>query len=92
MIFALPAMGSMRLAGDSWKTVPPAKSFDEGTRVEYSLTLLANPEEGGEVIGSGMYEVGEVIYIQAIENDGYDFYDWTMDGEHYLTSGVPVVI
>ncbi|MCF8365623.1 MAG: choice-of-anchor J domain-containing protein [Bacteroidales bacterium] len=83
MIFALPATGSMRPVDESWKTVQSTKSFDEGTRVEYSLTLLANPEEGGEVIGSGMYEVGEVIYIQAIENDGYDFYDWTMDGEHY---------
>lgn len=49
----------------------------------YALNLFASPEEGGQVIGSGIYEAGEVIYIQAIQNEGWGFYNWTKDGAHF---------
>ncbi len=58
-------------------------NYNGEKRIEYQLTLYANPEEGGEVIGSGIYEAGESIYIQCTENDGWDLYNWTWNGEHY---------
>ena len=43
----------------------------------YSLTLLANPEEGGTVIGSGIYNAGDTVNISAIPNTGWEFISWT---------------
>ena len=34
----------------------------------YTLMLVANPEEGGTVIGSGIYNAGDTVYISAIPN------------------------
>jgi hypothetical protein len=43
----------------------------------YNLNLVANPAEGGEVIGSGEYEVGQSVTIEAIPADNYVFINWT---------------
>jgi hypothetical protein len=83
IIYSLPASGSGFITDEIRETSPFVETGEKGARVEYELTLYANPEEGGEVIGSGMYEAGESIYIQCIENDGWDLYNWTWNGEHY---------
>ncbi|HNS30255.1 MAG TPA: carboxypeptidase regulatory-like domain-containing protein [Tenuifilaceae bacterium] len=43
----------------------------------YTLTLLANPPEGGVVIGAGAYEEDDVVTVTATPNAGYFFVNWT---------------
>jgi uncharacterized repeat protein (TIGR02543 family) len=43
----------------------------------YNLTLVANPEEGGELSGEGEYEAGEDVEVTATTNDGWAFISWT---------------
>ncbi len=50
--------------------------------VDYTLTLFANPDEGGYVNGSGEYNYGEEILIEAVANIGVEFINWTGDTEH----------
>jgi len=43
----------------------------------YTLTLVANPADGGVVSGGGEYEEGQVVTITAVANAGYEFVNWT---------------
>ncbi len=43
----------------------------------FTLTLLAEPENGGQPTGGGEYEEGEVIPLSAAPNEGYEFVQWT---------------
>ena len=43
----------------------------------FTITTIANPEEGGIVTGSGTYEFGEVVTVTATPNEGYNFVNWT---------------
>jgi hypothetical protein len=52
----------------------------EGSGCFYDVTLLADPTEGGEVFGSGTYECGTVVTIEAIAAPGYSFVNWYIDG------------
>jgi len=45
--------------------------------IDYTLTLIANPEEGGTVTGAGVYNVGDDVDVDAIPSDGYHFVNWT---------------
>jgi hypothetical protein len=54
----------------------------------YTLTLLANPEEGGTVSGAGDYEDGTVVTVNAVPAEGYFFVNWT-DLEDNVISVVP---
>jgi hypothetical protein len=50
----------------------------------YTVTVAANPEEGGEVTGEGEYEHGELVTVTAIPDDdeNYEFLYWTfLDGQ-----------
>lgn len=48
---------------------------------DYTLTLVAEPEEGGEVTGAGVYNFGDEVEVDAIPNEGYIFVNWTdLDG------------
>ena len=47
----------------------------------FTITTLANPTEGGVVTGSGTYETLEECTVTATANEGYDFVNWTEDGE-----------
>ena len=51
----------------------------------YTLTLVANPEEGGTVIGAGTYNSVETANISAIPNTGWELINWT-DNEGNLIS------
>ncbi len=44
----------------------------------YILTLAASPENSGLTTGSGEYEVGEIVTINATANENYTFYNWTI--------------
>lgn len=51
--------------------------FDATAATEYTLSLSAEPQEGGEVNGSGNYEEGAMVSIEAEANEGYEFVNWT---------------
>lgn len=46
----------------------------------YSLTLVANPVEGGTVSGAGNYVEGLSVAVTATPEAGYVFVDWQKDG------------
>jgi uncharacterized protein (TIGR02145 family)/uncharacterized repeat protein (TIGR02543 family) len=43
----------------------------------YTLTLVADPSEGGSVNGAGSYEAGQLVSISATPKEGYTFVNWT---------------
>ena len=53
-----------------------------------TITVSADPEEGGEVFGGGVYEWGTNVTIQAHPNPNYLFVNWTLDG--VLISADPI--
>ena len=46
----------------------------------FTITALANPVEGGLVTGSGTYETLDECTVTATANEGYDFINWTENG------------
>lgn len=46
----------------------------------YSVSVSANPTEGGTVTGGGTYEEGQSCTITATTNNGYTFTNWTENG------------
>ena len=50
-------------------------SCAEGTA--YTVSLSANPAEGGTVTGAGSYSDGEIVTVSASANGGYQFDHWT---------------
>ena len=51
----------------------------------YTITLTANPTEGGTVTGGGTYNHGQYCTAVATEADGYTFVNWTEDGTEVST-------
>ena len=51
--------------------------------VEYEIFLAAEPEEGGELSGAGVYEKDEhdEVTVEAVPGEGYAFEKWLEDGE-----------
>lgn len=47
----------------------------------FLLTLLRNPAAGGSVEGAGEYEEGEAVAISATAHGGYQFINWTEEGD-----------
>ena len=52
----------------------------------FVVTTTANPVEGGVVTGGGSIHYGNTAYIQASPNPGYNFVNWTENGEVYTTN------
>jgi len=46
-----------------------------------TVTVAADPEEGGTVSGGGSYGIGQPITLSATANPGYVFSHWALDGE-----------
>lgn len=55
----------------------------------YTLTVNADPAEGGNVTGSGTYHYGEQVTLTATPNSGYNFISWN-DGITESTRTVTV--
>ena len=53
---------------------------------DYTLTLLAQPAEGGTVTGGGVYNFGNQVEVDAIPNEGWHFVNWT-DSDGNVVSG-----
>ena len=46
----------------------------------FEITAIADPEEGGTVMGAGSYDFGQTVILTAEANTGYHFVNWTLDG------------
>lgn len=46
----------------------------------YTISVAANPIDGGIVAGSGMYQGGQSRTVYATANSGYTFTNWTENG------------
>ena len=46
----------------------------------YTITVTANPTEGGTVTGAGIYNHGAIATLTTTSNTGYTFINWTKNG------------
>ena len=60
-------------------------NFEENI-VYYTLTLIANPTDGGTLTGAGTYEAGTSVTVTATAATGYEFNNWTENGSVVSTS------
>ncbi|MFO7873022.1 MAG: T9SS type A sorting domain-containing protein, partial [Bacteroidales bacterium] len=51
----------------------------------YTITTQAQPDDGGTTTGDGQYEHGEQITLQATPATGYQFVNWTENGNEVST-------
>ncbi len=47
----------------------------------FNVSVSANPTEGGTVSGVGTYSQGQTCTLTATANEGYEFVNWTENGE-----------
>ncbi|MCK9292373.1 MAG: choice-of-anchor J domain-containing protein, partial [Bacteroidales bacterium] len=52
----------------------------------YTLTLTANPVEGGTVNGSGDYHANDPVTVQAVPTQGWSFVNWTAEDNTVLST------
>ncbi|NPD86466.1 T9SS type A sorting domain-containing protein [Lentimicrobium sp. L6] len=60
--------------------------FNASSNPEYTLNLSVEPQEAGEVTGSGVYEEGLSVEISATANEGYSFVNWTREDGTLVSS------
>ena len=53
---------------------------------DYTITVSANPSNGGIVAGGGTYQQGQSCTVTATANDGYTFTNWTEKGNVVSTN------
>ena len=51
----------------------------------FAINVSANPADGGTVSGGGNYDYGENCTVVATANEGYDFINWTENGNEVST-------
>ena len=52
----------------------------------YTISVLPNPNMGGNVTGGGIYTKGQSCTVQATSNTGYAFVNWTENGTSVSTN------
>ena len=52
----------------------------------FTITTIANPTNGGTVTGGGTYTSGQNCTVVATPNEGYDFVNWTENGNAVSTN------
>ncbi len=56
------------------------------TQQNYTITVSANPGNGGTATGGGTYQQGQSCTVQATPNTGYTFTNWTENGNVVSTN------
>ena len=54
--------------------------------VTHTISVSADPVEGGTVTGGGTYQDGDSVTVMATANEGYTFKNWTEAGSEVSTS------
>ena len=68
-------------------TVTESASFVAHFQAQsYTITVSADPTEGGITFGGGTYTYGQSCSIQASSNSGYNFMNWTENGTQVSTN------
>ena len=55
-------------------------NFEAQTPTEYTVSVSANPSNGGTVTGGGIFQQGQQCTVTATANEGYNFTNWTEGG------------
>ena len=55
-------------------------NITSGGTTQYTVSVSANPEDGGTVEGGGTFDQGASCTVSATANEGYDFINWTESG------------
>ncbi|WP_367358725.1 hypothetical protein, partial [Mesotoga sp.] len=55
------------------------------SRSQYSIVLSRNPTDGGTATGGGVYYHGDIVTVKATANDGFEFFNWTENGNEVST-------
>ncbi len=82
------AMGDTLSSESTYGFVMPENDLELTANFElmsYTLSLLAAPEEGGEVVGAGIYYPGDEIEVDAIPNENWEFINWTDPDENIIS-------
>jgi uncharacterized repeat protein (TIGR02543 family) len=58
--------------------------------IEYTLTVVIDPVGAGSVSGDGIYNMGDVVSLEATANTGYQFLNWLING-NVVSSGNPYI-
>ena len=61
-------------------------NFTENVPIQYTISVSANPTEGGTVSGGGTFDSGSSRTVKATANDGYAFVNWTENGNEVSTN------
>jgi phage minor structural protein len=84
----IPALGHIDSNGDG--VCDRCSAPTGSTTTNYTITLVADPTNGGTVTGGGIYAAGDTVMIEATANAGYQFVDWYENGSRlnrpYATS------
>ena len=62
------------------------KYFTTAALPTYTITVSANPSNGGAVSGGGTFEQGQACSLSAIPATGYHFVKWTKNGVQVSTN------
>ena len=58
----------------------------------HTITVVADPTEGGSVHGGGTFDYGHLTTLRAIVNEGFVFVNWTKDGSVVSTNPIHSII
>ncbi len=58
----------------------------QGQQQSYTITVSANPTNGGTVTGGGVYQQGQQCTVSATPGTGYTFLRWTENGTQVSTN------
>lgn len=61
-------------------------NFTQQEPQNHTISVSANPSDGGTITGGGTYQDGETCMVTAMANEGYIFSNWTENGIQVSTS------
>ena len=72
--------GQVRIVVTKPQRQPYIQAINVGNPQTYTITVSANPTNGGTVTGGGTYNEGTYCSVFATPNSGYEFVNWTENG------------
>ncbi len=72
--------GQVRIVVTKPQRQPYIQDINVGSQQNYTITVSASPTNGGTVTGGGTYAGGTSCTVTATANTGYNFTNWTENG------------